>query len=192
MNLTMTRTGAWPASTTMVILLAMGTQSTRTPQSPINNNQHWTTRAVQKGKYIMIEIDICRWDDTLAQQALHSIARKSQICWVILFSGERWSHVEWVAVARDDKSIIGLASLAPTNEMGKFGPHIIGVWVGKGYRRQGIATQLVQALGRKSLNEYGIEPIIIAATLDGKHLVESFDQSVSVTSITIGALGNLE
>lgn len=90
----------------------------------------------------------------------------------ILFGGDRWLVVACVALALDDQDQpIGLATLAPTDELGGGGPHIIGVWVDLARRRQGVGQRLVQALIDESLTRYGAPPTAVAVTPAGLALV---------------------
>lgn len=64
-----------------------------------------------------------------AKPALDMVQAVAVASWVILFQADRWYPVEHVAIAWNEQEPIGLATLAPTNEMGEGGPHIIGIWV---------------------------------------------------------------
>lgn len=87
---------------------------------------------------------------------------------VILFGGDRWSCIEDVALAVvDGDQIIGIATIAPTDEMGHDGPSIIGCRVHPSHRRQGIGSALVRALVDESLSRYGQAPHMVGVTREG-------------------------
>lgn len=112
---------------------------------------------------------------------------------VILFGGERWYRVERVALLDDEQGQrVGVATLAPTNELGGGGPHIIGVWVAPPARRQGHGLALLCALSQESQRLYGVEPTIVTATLDGAKLAKrAVDSGVALHVIVAGGNATL-
>lgn len=118
-------------------------------------------------------ISVVAPNSDIARAALKLIEEVAQLSFVILFGGDRWQYVEAVAVAQGGDSgedIIGLASLAPTDEMGEGGPQIIGIWVAIAYRRQGAAMALIDALAVESQARYQQKATIVPATLAGYKL----------------------
>lgn len=128
----------------------------------------------------------------VAKKIVENIAIPS---WVILFEGERWIHVERVAIALvDEDSIIGIASLSPHGEYNDLNeaPSIIGVWVHPNYRRQGIGSSLVKALAEESMQRYGKAPKIVSATKAGLALVRRAERdNVGVVAVNAGGFGDL-
>lgn len=118
-------------------------------------------------------INIFDRTDPAVAEAKNIVRDISIQSWVLLFEGERWYHIERVAVALENDVAIGLASLSPQDEAGNDTPEIIGVWVHSDQRRQGIATQLVAALSEEALRLYGKIPIIEGVTKTGRVLALS-------------------
>jgi len=83
-----------------------------------------------------------------------AMRRQSPLALALLFGGDRWQHVAVCAVATAGGEDVGMASLAPCDEGGQGGPHIIGVWVHPAWRRQGIGTALLTALAEESRHSY--------------------------------------
>ncbi len=121
----------------------------------------------------MSKIMLCRPADALVKSALSFVEEAAQLSWVILFGGDRWSPVEVVAVAVEEEQPVGLATLAPHDEIGRGGPQIIGVWVCPPMRSQGIGVHLVAALAEESLRRYGQAPSLVAVTNAGRMLAEA-------------------
>lgn len=113
--------------------------------------------APYQGVWAVIECEIvlCSRDDTQVRLLSDLIQQASPLAAGILFAGDRWQHVAHVARAVSDHISVGMATLAPCDEMGAGGPHIIGVYVLPAYRRQGIGRRLIAALVAKSQQEYG-------------------------------------
>lgn len=114
---------------------------------------------------------------------------KFAISFVVLFGGDRWSLVERVALALSDEGqIVGMATLAPTDEEGKGGPNIIGCWVALMYRRQGLGSALVEALVKVSYSRYGHFPTVEGSTDEGLALAKSLvKRGIQVQVRGIGA-----
>ncbi len=104
----------------------------------------------------MYTIKIVDRTDPLATQAKQLVFEHAVASWAILFDGERWYHVERVAVALQDGNPVGMASLCPHGELNEpgEGPQIIGVWVHPELRGGGIGTALVHALAEESQRLY--------------------------------------
>jgi GNAT superfamily N-acetyltransferase len=79
---------------------------------------------------------------------------------VILFGGERLSCCDEAVVATSqDGRIVGLATLAPEGETGRW-PEIVGLYVDPAWRRQGIGKRLLtRAVERMA--ERGLVPVRI-------------------------------
>lgn len=125
-----------------------------------------------------------------AKDIMRNIAIQS--C-VLLFEGERWYHIERVAIAlEDDEHIVGLASLEQPNEYNDNTPDIVGVWVHPDHRRAGIGTALVKALAEESMQRYGQAPKIVSATKAGAALVRAAEQcNAGIIAVHAGGFGNL-
>lgn len=98
------------------------------------------------------------------------------LSWVMLLEGDRWRPVECCAVAfseEENGDPVGIATLAPTNELGNGGPCIIGVWVVPYLRRSGIALRLIAMLARESVARYGSAPSMTAVSPAGRALALS-------------------
>lgn len=100
-----------------------------------------------------------------SRAAKRDIMQADMLSFALLFSGDRWSHVTHVAIARDEAgTLIGFASLAMHGEDGESTPEIVGVWVHPEHRRKNIGTHLLircvneaQALGvREPVRIFGI------------------------------------
>ena len=100
-------------------------------------------------------------------EVLQLLDRMPAISRAILFSGDRWSPVEVVAVLRANKLAVGLASLAPVDEMGGDQPTIIGLWIDPANRGAGAAKLLLQQASHESLERYGRPPHVTAITPAG-------------------------
>jgi RimJ/RimL family protein N-acetyltransferase len=130
-------------------------------------------RQYEPTERVSFAIRVCAPTDTVALQVLDLVEQEAQTTWIILFGGDRWQYVQLVAVALDGEGQpVGLASLAPTDEMGEGGPQIIGVWVRPSYRRRGIATRLVQVLAAQSTYCYGKPATLMGVTSAGAQLVQ--------------------
>lgn len=104
----------------------------------------------------MIEIILSSRTDVHVRLLSDLIQQENPLAAGILFAGDRWQHVAHVARAVSDQALsVGMATLAPCDEMGAGGPHIIGVYVLPAYRRQGIGRRLIAALVAKSQQVYG-------------------------------------
>jgi len=90
----------------------------------------------------------------------------------LLFGWDRLRPVEFVGLALDDEgSVIGLATLAPTDESGEQPrPTIIGVWVVPAHRKQGVGPALMKALSQQCLESYKMAPTADAVSVDGLKL----------------------
>ncbi|HWO07447.1 MAG TPA: GNAT family N-acetyltransferase [Candidatus Paceibacterota bacterium] len=74
-------------------------------------------------------------------------------------------------------NVVGLSTIAPRGESGDGSPEIVGVFVGKGYRRRGVGRALlIRAI--KRCEERGLRPNMIAVTNGGWSLIESLPQDV--------------
>jgi GNAT superfamily N-acetyltransferase len=109
----------------------------------------------------------------LVEAALAQVEQVSPVAWVILFGGDRWYPVEYVALAVEQESPVGIATLAPADELDKNGPQIIGIWVHPVQRRRRIATALLTALAEQSLSVYGKQATWVVATREGSLLAAS-------------------
>ncbi len=121
----------------------------------------------------ILQVDVVSRGDPLAQQALHVVEQAAMVSWVILFGGDRWRPVEYVAVACYGDEVVGLASLAPTDEMDVPPPQIIGVWVAPAFRHRGTGVQLVRVLSEQSQKVYDRVPVIVPVTRAGQALIEA-------------------
>lgn len=112
-----------------------------------------------------MQIKMVKRGDSLCQEALAVVEKQAQLSWIILFGGDRWHYVEWVAVALNEEgNPVGLASLAPCDEMATGGPNLIGLWVAPAYRRQGIGKALVRQVASEAWSRYGKGATMLAIT----------------------------
>lgn len=81
---------------------------------------------------------------------------------VILFGGEQFFHVSYVCIAWVEGSPVGIASLSHKDK-----PLLEGIWVKPGFRPQGIATKLLDAVVELSVKEYEEAPSAEAVTAQG-------------------------
>jgi GNAT superfamily N-acetyltransferase len=130
-------------------------------------------KSYQREYLVNHKIVLCHPTDPLVESALSLVEEIAQLSWVILFGGDRWSPVEVVAVAMEEEQPVGMATLAPHDEMGTGGPHIIGVWVCPPMRSQGIGGRLVASLAEESQRRYGQAPTLVTVTNVGKMLAEA-------------------
>lgn len=141
----------------------------------------------------MPNIKIVGHNDPLIARAKGIVRNIAIQSWVLLFEGERWYHIERVAIAlEDDEHIVGLASLEQPNEYNDNTPDIVGVWVHPDHRRAGIGTALVKALAEESMQRYGQAPKIVSATKAGAALVRAAEQcNAGIIAVHAGGFGNL-
>lgn len=127
-----------------------------------------------------------------AKPALDVVQVVATVSWVILFQADRWYPVEHVAIAYEQEKPIGLATLAPTDDMGEEGPHIIGIWVHPDHRRQGIGSALLNALCNTSLEVYGVAPSLVPVTHSGAALVQEAQRTgIQIISKSVHGYGDL-
>ncbi len=142
----------------------------------------------------MHTIKIVDRTDPLATQAKQLVFEHSVASWAILFDGERWYHVERIAVALQDGNPVGMASLCPHGELNEpgEGPQIIGVWVLPELRGGGIGTALVHALAEESQRLYQQVPKMFAVTQSANALAKRLRGSnVDVEIVDTGGFGEL-
>ena len=123
------------------------------------------------------------------------VAGMALTTWAVLFDGDRWHYVERVALALDPSGLgtpLGLASLAPSNEMGEGGPNIIGVWVHPAARQKGIGLALVEALATESLARYGKQASMEGVTTQGFLLGQAaLKRGIPLHFVEVGGFGEL-
>ncbi|MGB9755168.1 GNAT family N-acetyltransferase [Roseiflexus castenholzii] len=117
-------------------------------------------------------------DDLRFSNTLDAIRRSDFLSSLVLFEGERRSCVRFVSLGVSDDycSVFGVATLAPTDELGCHGPHIMGVWVHPDYRRRKLGTRLILALISVSLDRYETPPTLVAVTRQSLPFVLSIAQ----------------
>jgi hypothetical protein len=91
----------------------------------------------------------------------------------VLFMADRWRYVDRVVVAAMEGQDVGLATLAPSNDMGQGGPHIIGVWVRPEQRRNGYCNWMLRLASADSLWRHNVPPQVVAVTSSGLLSVEA-------------------
>jgi GNAT superfamily N-acetyltransferase len=142
----------------------------------------------------MTNIKITDRNDPLVAAAKQLVRNTAIQSWVLLFEGERWYHIERVAIAHngDENVIVGIASLEEPHEYNNNTPDIIGVWTVPERRRQGIGVQLVKALAEESMSRYGKAPKIVSATRAGHALVGAAERdNVGIVAINAGGFADL-
>lgn len=126
-------------------------------------------------------IEIAPSESQVVNDAITAVVEAAPLVFAVLFSGDRRRVVEWYAIAIQCGRVVGLASLAPKDEGSNPGAIIIGIWVKSAHRRQGIGTQLVEALTEKSISSYKQTPSAQVITQGGEKLCRkagiSFPQS---------------
>ncbi len=151
-----------------------------------------THRLYEPTERVPFAIRVCPPADETSQAALSLVEQEAMASWVILFGGDRWHSVQVVAIALDEQGQpVGLASLAPTDEMGEGGPQIIGVWVRPSHRRRGIATRLVAVLAALSVYCYGKPATLLGVTRAGASLVRHVE-AAGITIIARPIAGDAE
>lgn len=139
------------------------------------------------------KIKLTRPDDPAVRDLLNRLfAGPTVLMAATLFGGDRWSCVRDVALALDGGQPVGIATLAPTDELGGNGPHIIGVWVDPAYRRQGIGTTLLRALRDRSLNLYNMIPTVVAITAPGLALAQRVAQTHGFLTVVPAVIGGVD
>ena len=110
---------------------------------------------------------------TLYRTDVHA-ASENALANMILFSGNAWSCVEWVALAfapfshekQEIQIPVGIATLAPTDEGKEGGAHIIGVYVLSSHREDnGYELALVRRLVNESQRIYHQVPAFMPIPL---------------------------
>jgi hypothetical protein len=107
--------------------------------------------------------------DPIVERMLRVMRKNAPQSYQILFMGDSWLHVELVGVYTytPTSAPFGIASLAPTDELGQGGPHIIGLWINPFVRRRGAGTHLLVILTLESIQRYGVPPTVVAVTTAG-------------------------
>lgn len=142
----------------------------------------------------MPNIKITDHNDPLVAHAKDIVRNIAITSWALLFEGERWYHIERVAIALEDNDqhAVGLASLEQPCEYNENTPDIVGVWVHPDHRREGIGTALVKALAEESMQRYGQAPKIVSATKAGAALVRAAEQcNAGIIAVHAGGFGDL-
>lgn len=98
---------------------------------------------------------------------LDRLQRDDPLASMMMFSGDRWRHVTACACATVRDTVVGLATLAPCDELGSGGPHIIGVYVMPDHRRQGWGRTLLTELAEESILLYHKTATVYAVTPAG-------------------------
>ena len=80
----------------------------------------------------------------------------------MLFSGDRWSCIDQVAIAKMGSQIVGIATIAPRGEMMGGKPTIVAIYVTPEFRSRKIGTQLLEATVNHMIMEK-LTPIKIEA-----------------------------
>jgi ribosomal protein S18 acetylase RimI-like enzyme len=116
-------------------------------------------------------------------QFLDRLQQDDSMSYVVLFGGDRWRHVTTCACATVRGTMVGLATLAPCNELGGGGPHIIGVYIMPDHRKQGWGRALITALVEESMTEYKTQPTACVITPDGMALCRGIDNLIVVDQV---------
>ena len=134
-----------------------------------------------------MQIKIIERGDPLVESALALVEREAMLSWVILFGGDRWHYVEYVAVAMQDDYPVGLATLAPTDEEGGNGQNLIGLWVAPDYRRQGIGLALVGQIASESWKRYGKSATMLAISKAAVGLANrAYQENIPINCKNVG------
>lgn len=97
----------------------------------------------------------------------------------VLFGGDRAACLDHTLVHRDDGVIWGLASIALRGEMGEGEPTLVGLWVDRGCRREGIARALVAEAARRC-PEWGVDRLRVdAISIEAVRLFESLPAEIA-------------
>lgn len=140
-----------------------------------------------------VTIKLTRPDDPAVRDLINRLlAGPTVLMAVTLFGGDRWSCVRDVALALDRTQPVGIATLAPTDELGNNGPHIIGVWVDPAYRRQGIGATLLRALRDRSLNRYNKVATVVAITQPGLALARHVEGGTGMLTVVPAVIGGVD
>lgn len=123
-------------------------------------------------------LEILHKEEPEVTEFLSLVREESPFNYAMLFAGDRWYLVEWVALFKVNGQPVGVATLSPTDEMAQNGPHVIGGYVLAEHRNQGIGSQLLKALAEESLTLYG-KGITVDATN-----VTAWNSARSVAEIT--------
>lgn len=110
-----------------------------------------------------MQIRIVPAGDPLVKQARSLVWERAPLVAMSGFGGDRANVVAYYVVALDRGLIIGLGSLAPTDEMGEPGPHIIAVWA-EADAVASAGAAIIQALVNESVQRYSSAPTLIAVT----------------------------
>lgn len=110
-----------------------------------------------------IQIDMLPPGHPGAQQAIGSVLMPSR---AVLFGGDRLLCVAHVFVASIGSQFTGLATLAPSDEMGEDVPSIIALWVRPEYRGSEVGVALLRAAAAESMRQYDRPPRFMALTKD--------------------------
>lgn len=117
-------------------------------------------------------------DDLAVNQFKEAVLQLAPISWVICFEADRWRYVEAVVLAhaKTDERVVGMATIAPCDEMGKGDPEVIGVWVHPSARKRGIGIGLVKKASEEVQKRYEVLPVLEAYSQAGYGLVRAAER----------------
>lgn len=124
-----------------------------------------------------MEIHMYPKNTSEVKKALDLVQEKAPISWVLLFGGDRWLHVEAVAIANIDGDFVGLASLAlePDRE-----PEVRGIWVDPAHRRRGIGTDLVRYISQECASRTGKKPLFEYTSIQSQSMAPKLLQKGTI------------
>ena len=123
-----------------------------------------------------------------AERARQEVMRVAPLAGAILFGGDRWAVAMVCAIAMQGDALHGLATLAPTDELGRGGPHVIGVWVARAHRRQGVGSALLRMGIAESRRRYQAPPTAVVCTPSGLALCARLQDNGLTVQVSRGML----
>ncbi len=105
---------------------------------------------------------------------------------VVLFEGGRWYDVEAVALLEVFNHAAGMATLAPTNELGAGGPHLIALWIDPEISisdRVSYGISMLRSLAEEAQRRYGATTLTWVTATQTERMVAREGQAQGIVFI---------